>query len=550
MKTSRWLSLGLLSLFGLVVQAAADGVVVGTGNPALDVPAVQAAVDSGGTVTLVGLFNFGNDRMGYFYPGPIGEKPENSLYPGYDPFYKGKSTVFIAKSVSIQGKGATILGGRPAFWIGWDGDVLEAPPANGNYGRDWVPLSWGTDLFDSNFFNGADYTGPGKYRYFRVYRDIDVSIDGIESHDAHTFFVMAGAGHDIAYTNNRAYNCNQADYMVWPFGVGIASWNVALNAAGLLYPPNYYVQNLKTFQDALAKTEFLNAITGNLLVKDNTVENPTGPGGGIASAWTNAVVTIEGNTVTNAAPDGIHLSDNPLNAYVVKNNTVSATTYGFNIFDTFFPVRANLLNNTLEAPGPLRLKGNKGSVVKGNRLRSDGLPQIELFNSRELTVEGNSSLPDSNSNSGILLSGTSSSNTFHNIDFSRLTVTGAYVSCGTGTSQNAGTGILVPTCDPGIWLADQGLNNAFEFLAMPCLLDKLESCGLEPGIKNSLEAKLKRAMDLLDRTSNGSVTGAIGALNAFMSECRAQSGKKIPGEQAEDLIAYARKIRAVLLAGK
>ena len=39
-------------------SAAAQAVVVGTGNPDIDVPAVQAAVDQGGDVVLKGHFSF------------------------------------------------------------------------------------------------------------------------------------------------------------------------------------------------------------------------------------------------------------------------------------------------------------------------------------------------------------------------------------------------------------------------------------------------------------------------------------------------------------
>lgn len=546
MKALKRLSVVLLSLLVSAAFVHADTTVVGTGNPAKDVAAVQAAVDAGGTVTLVGLFDFGEDRMGYFYPGPVAETPAARLYPGYDPFSRGKSTVFITRSVSIRGEGATILGGRPAFWIGWDGDILEAAPASGDYGRDWIPLASGTDPYDSNFFGNPDYAGPGTYRYFRAYRDIEVTIDGIESRGARTFFIMAGAGRDLVFTRNGVYDCTQADFMVWPFGSGIASWNVALNAAGLLYPPNYFVQNIKTLRDAITKTEFLNAITGDLLIRDNTVVNQPSPGGGIASAWTNAAVTIEGNAVTNAARDGIHLSDNPGNAYLIKNNTISAVTNGINIFDTLFPVKADVSGNVVHAAGPLRIKGNEGSVIRDNRLFSNGLPQMEVLNSRDLDVAGIASLPGSSSDRGILLSGTSSSNAFAGIDFSQLTVTRAYVSCETGTNRNTGVSILVPTCDPGLCLADLGQENQFEFLSVACLIDKVESSGLPAGVANSLLAKLRTATDSLGRSSPGSAAAAIGALGAFINECRGQKGKKIPAAQADDLIAYARRIRAVL----
>jgi hypothetical protein len=550
MKALKRLSMELLALLLSAAPVLADSIVVGTGIPAQDVAAVQAAVDAGGIVTLIGLFNFGEDRMGYFYPGLAAETPAIPLYPGYDPFYKGVSTVFITKSVSIRGGGgAKIIGGRPAFWIGWDGEILASPPASGDYGRDWIPLASGTEFYDSNIFGHPGYGDLGKYRYFRAYRDINVSIDGIESQYAHTFFTIAGAGRDLSYTNNKVYDCIQPDFVVWPFGSGIWSGECALNVAvGLLYAPNFYVQNIRTIIDLATKIEYLDCITGGVLVKDNIIVNQPSPGGGISTGFTNAEVIIDGNVITNAAPEGLHIADNP-NTYTIKNNTISALRYGMNIFDTIFPVRADVLNNTVHAATPLRIKGNRNSLIKGNRLQSYGLPQIALLNCRNSVVEGNASLPGSTSDYGIVLSGTSRSNTLSNINFSHLTVTGTYVSGEADTDNNSGTNILVPTCDGSKWLADLGQDNSFEFIAIACLIDMVESCGFHQGIENSLKNKLENAIDSLNRLSHGSVAAAIGALKAFINECEAQRDKKITSAQAGDLIAYARKILAVLRAG-
>ncbi len=48
------------AFFLLPCAALAQAVVVGQGNPSIDVPAVQAAVDQGGSVLLVGTFDFGD----------------------------------------------------------------------------------------------------------------------------------------------------------------------------------------------------------------------------------------------------------------------------------------------------------------------------------------------------------------------------------------------------------------------------------------------------------------------------------------------------------
>jgi uncharacterized small protein (DUF1192 family) len=182
----------------------------------------------------------------------------------------------------------------------------------------------------------------------------------------------------------------------------------------------------------------------------------------------------------------------------------------------------------------------------GNRLQSFGLPQILLLNSRYLIVEGNSSLPGSTSDYGIMLSGTSRSNTLSNIDFTSLTVSATYVSCEAGTDHNTGTNILVPTCNSSTWLANLGQDNSFDFLAIACLIDTVESFGLHRGIEDSLKDKLNSAIDSLNLLSKDSVAEAIGALNAFIKECEAQRDKKITSAQADDLIAYARKIQVVL----
>jgi hypothetical protein len=85
---------------------AAATVVVGTGDPAIDVPAVQAAVDQGGEVILQGNFSFDQ-------PGAI-------LVPlaGYP-----SAMVLVSKAVTISGGAmTTIAGGTIPFYV-------EAPGA-------------------------------------------------------------------------------------------------------------------------------------------------------------------------------------------------------------------------------------------------------------------------------------------------------------------------------------------------------------------------------------------------------------------------------------
>jgi hypothetical protein len=82
---------GLVAAFVIVstwdASAAAQTVVVGTGNPDVDVPAVQAAVDQGGDVVLRGHFSFNR-------PPTV---PTATAFGG------GLATVLISKAVTISG---------------------------------------------------------------------------------------------------------------------------------------------------------------------------------------------------------------------------------------------------------------------------------------------------------------------------------------------------------------------------------------------------------------------------------------------------------------
>src|SRR6516164_10231020 len=71
---TRWLVMFQIATLALSASAAAQTVVVGTGNPDIDVPAVQAAVDQGGDVVLKGHFSF--DRSPTIPTNPAGEPPQ------------------------------------------------------------------------------------------------------------------------------------------------------------------------------------------------------------------------------------------------------------------------------------------------------------------------------------------------------------------------------------------------------------------------------------------------------------------------------------------
>ena len=105
---------GLISIIGSVAAfagtlAAQPVVVAGTGDPNTDVPAVQAAVDHGGHLVLMGHFSF--------------DKPPTT--PGGKPYARMvtvSKTVVISGSLDQNGDMPTIEGGEWPFLV----DAMDA----------------------------------------------------------------------------------------------------------------------------------------------------------------------------------------------------------------------------------------------------------------------------------------------------------------------------------------------------------------------------------------------------------------------------------------
>jgi hypothetical protein len=103
---------GFVTVLAWAASAAAQTIVVGTGDPETDVKAVQAAVDQGGEVTLKGHFSFNRAPT----------------VPTATAFVGGLATVLVSKGVAISGtqnedgEMATIEGGTTPFYV-------EAPGA-------------------------------------------------------------------------------------------------------------------------------------------------------------------------------------------------------------------------------------------------------------------------------------------------------------------------------------------------------------------------------------------------------------------------------------
>ena len=81
------------------------------------------------------------------------------------------------------------------------------------------------------------------------------------------------------------------------------------------------------------------------------------------------------------------------------------------------------------------------------------------------------------------------------------------------------------------------------------LVDEIDVMELPEGIKNSLTASLDTAMKVLNDSNQKNDVAAINALEAFINKVEAQRDKKIPEEVADELIAKAQDIIAVLSLG-
>ena len=81
------------------------------------------------------------------------------------------------------------------------------------------------------------------------------------------------------------------------------------------------------------------------------------------------------------------------------------------------------------------------------------------------------------------------------------------------------------------------------------LAQSVVDLNLHHGIENALDAKLDSALRALDDLNENNDVAAINSLNAFINAGEAQRDEKIPGGDADALIAIAQEIIAVINAG-
>jgi hypothetical protein len=82
--------------------------------------------------------------------------------------------------------------------------------------------------------------------------------------------------------------------------------------------------------------------------------------------------------------------------------------------------------------------------------------------------------------------------------------------------------------------------------AVEDLAETVAAMNLQNGIENSLDAKLDAALNVLTDVNVNNDGAACNSLQAFISAVQAQRGKKITNAQADQLIASAQQIKAML----
>ena len=272
-------------------QVSPTTVVVGYGNPLVDVPAVQSAVDQGGTVILRGTFDFGTHTGNHIIvPG--------RTYPDQD--VRGRSTVFIyQKDVTILGETGkrgelltVVKNGMPAFWIGWDGEVSREPPS-GTPGVDF-----GLEIFPADVNGKIDYrdTGPEpgyqgpQMRYARAFQNVSATIKTIFFDSPKHYGVKATAGRGVFVIGNTFSKVQYGGLVHLNHYANATHIAVGFGGVSMFYAPFVFP-----------------AFTGSIVAERNVIDEVgtepivthLGECYGLITLGTNAAVGFERNEIRN-----------------------------------------------------------------------------------------------------------------------------------------------------------------------------------------------------------------------------------------------------------
>jgi hypothetical protein len=389
-------------------SAAAQTVVVGTGNPDIDVPAVQAAVDNGGQVILRGHFSF--NRPPTIVPA----------LPGFP-----LATVLVSRAVDISGtqdeETTSIEGGTQPFeveargsavtiqglhFIGPKGGAINVLAVSGLViasnkieGVEPVPNFGSTGIGINTTFNPPTPAQPGHPDWVSgtlVIADNDIDVAGGTAQDNTTGILVFSVGvpgaeveayvsrNKIKNTTEPAINFRRVDGRVYVERNVITTGSVAstvnpgpevIRVANI---GSYLIAHNKIdcqWADANAKgigvfSQFGDWPMARATVVDNdvTMEPPDGTVFGTLSAGINIRGFAQGNVVLNNRIRGRARA--ALSADVFKGGTPDNSALIINRFDDFQASVAdmfvgNLVTNTrIFGPGTVEDNGIGTVIVR------------------------------------------------------------------------------------------------------------------------------------------------------------------------------------------
>ena len=299
-------------------QIATTTVVQGVDNPLYDVPAVQSAVDQGGTVILRGTFDFGTDAGNHIIvPGRAGAAQDT----------RGRSTVFIyQKDVTITGetgpKGellTVIKNGMPAFLIGWDGEVSRDLPSGTpgvDFGQEIFPVDAEGRVNYRDTGPEPGYLGPQK-RYARAFQNVSATIKTIFFDSPKHGGIKATAGRDVFVIGNAFSKVQFGGLVHLNNFAGATHIAAAFGGAGLFYAPFLYP-----------------TITGNIVAERNIVDDVgtdvinthAGECFGLVALLTNAAaVRVERNEIRNVGRQANGTGSNAFAASILLTDNYKAS---------------------------------------------------------------------------------------------------------------------------------------------------------------------------------------------------------------------------------
>jgi parallel beta-helix repeat protein len=250
---------------------------------------------------------------------------------------------------------------------------------------------------------------------------------------------------------------------------------------------------------------------------------------------------VIGNTVSNNQC-GIFLADSS-NVIVENNNVYSNSLDGISIVTAMGLGRYNILsNNTVSSNGfGITLGGNTDeNKIYNNTVSNNGTGIYLCINAQLNTIYNNNFENTTNADvrgEGNVFDLNGSGNYWSNwttpdVDGDGI-VDNPYVMPPYGNGQDN-----YPWTIENGWLSPE--------LLIVQLIDTVAEMNLQQGIDNSLDAKLDAAFNALDDVNENNNVAAINSLNAFKNAVEAQRDGKLTGAQADELIAQADSIIAML----